>query len=998
MNGIVVTSWFVNDDAANQAFRVSAIEIATGDKASATFTDTVPANVSDALVDLTTEGNTGNDGAVVYQQAEAGSGTGVFPAFVTLQNNPTEQGYNSDNDDQQFDEGNNGPHNHSIQISDIPIVMGDGNNGTDDGTLYYQFLLDAHESQGNDAEYISLDQLIIYQEEDGDLTGFDPDTGFFDAVGEPEHLVYDLDASGDNWIAIDAQLSSGGGKSDMALLIPVSLFSSNPDLTYVYLYSQFGSQVGWASGSTPEEWALGDVGELPVISGQKLLDADGDLSTTDDQTPLEGWTIYIDADGSNTLNLGDLSTTTDADGNYSFGSLLPGTYTIREVVEDGYTQLSPLNPDEHVIELDEDDSTGNDFINLLNNPSYTIDKTITDVDGEGPSGTVDEAGDVISYQIVVTNDGNVDLTGVDVSDPLIDATLTGPTESDTTDGILAPGETWTYTGTYTVQQGDINDDGGDDGDIDNTATVSSNELPDESDSEETPIDRNPSYTIDKTITDVDGDGPTGTADEAGDVISYQIVVTNDGNVDLTSVDVSDPLIDATLTGPTESDTTDGILAPGETWTYTGTYTVQQGDINDDGGGDGDIDNTATVSSDELDDESDSEEAPIDRNPSYTIDKTITDVDGEGPLGTVEAAGDVISYQIVVTNDGNVDLEGVDVSDPLLEGANGTLGSATESIDADGILQVGETWTYTGTYTVQQGDINDNGGGDGDIDNTATVSSDELDDESDSASAPVDTGGGGQDTRILHIEKDADLTSVDSTSDVITYTMLVTNIGTVAIANVTVDDPFLSDEAPVLSGGFNVGDTNTDGLLDIDETWQFTGTHQVTQDELDSGDNIVNTATATGDDASPDDDSAIVPVDQNKALHIEKDADVACVDSTSDVITYTMLVTNAGNAAIANVDVDDPFLSNEAPVLSGGFNAGDTDGDNLLDVGETWQYTGSHQVTQAELNSGNDIVNTATATGDDAAPDSDNAIVDVVGGNPTTKGVWIARQTSLIGFG
>ena len=41
-------------------------------------------------------------------------------------------------------------------------------------------------------------------------------------------------------------------------------------------------------------------------------------------------------------------------------------------------------------------------------------------------------------------------------------------------------------------------------------------------------------------------------------------------------------------------------------------------------------------------------------------------------------------------------------------------------------------------------------------------------------------------------------------------------------------------------------------------------------------------------------------------------------------------------------VDDPFTTNEAPVLNGGFNVGDTDQDNLLDVTETWQYTASHR--------------------------------------------------------
>ena len=34
--------------------------------------------------------------------------------------------------------------------------------------------------------------------------------------------------------------------------------------------------------------------------------------------------------------------------------------------------------------------------------------------------------------------------------------------------------------------------------------------------------------------------------------------------------------------------------------------------------------------------------------------------------------------------------------------------------------------------------------------------------------------------------------------------------------------------------------------------------------------------------------------------------------------------------------------------STGFNSGDTDQDNLLDVNETWHYTASHAVTQAEL--------------------------------------------------
>src|SRR6185436_14880254 len=98
-----------------------------------------------------------------------------------------------------------------------------------------------------------------------------------------------------------------------------------------------------------------------------------------------------------------------------------------------------------------------------------------------------------------------------------------------------------------------------------------------------------------------------------------------------------------------------------------------------------------------------------------------------------------------------------------------------------------------------------------------------------------------------------------------------------------------------------------------------------------GTNIVNVATVTGTGATPDNYDATVPVAQSKVLHIEKDATVpgGTADVLGETISYTLAVTNQGNAAIANVVVDDPFTTNEAPVLSGTFNTGDTDHDDLL---------------------------------------------------------------------
>ena len=147
----------------------------------------------------------------------------------------------------------------------------------------------------------------------------------------------------------------------------------------------------------------------------------------------------------------------------------------------------------------------------------------------------------------------------------------------------------------------------------------------------------------------------------------------------------------------------------------------------------DIVNIGTVDSTEARPETDTETVTITQTPGYTISKTVFDVAGDGPAGEADEAGDVITYEIVVTNTGNLSINGVVLADPLLEGAFGTLGAAVESLNPDGILDVpGETFTYTGIYTVQQSDIDNFGidkdglpDGNGFIDNTASVTSIEI---------------------------------------------------------------------------------------------------------------------------------------------------------------------------------------------------------------------------------------------------------------------------------
>jgi hypothetical protein len=138
-----------------------------------------------------------------------------------------------------------------------------------------------------------------------------------------------------------------------------------------------------------------------------------------------------------------------------------------------------------------------------------------------------------------------------------------------------------------------------------------------------PLKVNPAYIIHKVVTDVAGNGPAGNVTGSGNLIGYQINVSNVGNVDLTNVTLNDSLI--YLTGPVESLNTNGILDPGEIWTYNGDYTVNQTDIDSNGGGDGLIENTVTVDCDQLDPKSHTAEVPLQGSTAYIIDKKVIDV-------------------------------------------------------------------------------------------------------------------------------------------------------------------------------------------------------------------------------------------------------------------------------------------------------------------------------------------------------------------------------------
>jgi hypothetical protein len=81
--------------------------------------------------------------------------------------------------------------------------------------------------------------------------------------------------------------------------------------------------------------------DLGGIGGIKWKDLNADGKRQPDEPGLPGVTIYLDLNKNGVLDVGEPRQVTDKSGNYKFLNLKAGTYVVREVVPDGYTQTFP---------------------------------------------------------------------------------------------------------------------------------------------------------------------------------------------------------------------------------------------------------------------------------------------------------------------------------------------------------------------------------------------------------------------------------------------------------------------------------------------------------------------------------------------------------------------------------------------------------------------------------------------------------------------------------
>jgi uncharacterized repeat protein (TIGR01451 family) len=275
-----------------------------------------------------------------------------------------------------------------------------------------------------------------------------------------------------------------------------------------------------------------------------------------------------------------------------------------------------------------------------------------------------------------------------------------------------------------------------------------------------------------------------TFDAAGQAITFTYTVANGTAVPLTGVTVTDAFTDAdpasaapttscvSLSNPDASCSgASTSLQPGQVATFTATYTTTQADVDH-----GVLRDQATSSGlpptgGMLEGTSAVVTVTAEQDPSLDLQKTSIP-------GQVDAAGQEVTYSFLVSNDGNVTIDGIDVIETVFTGT-GVLGPVDCPATS---LAPGDDVTCTAIYTVTQDDIDA-----GQVDNTAQATG--VDPAGIAIPLPPSS------TAIVDVllapaitlVKTADVGQVTKPGAVISYGFQVTNGGNTTLTGVHIDE-------------------------------------------------------------------------------------------------------------------------------------------------------------------------------------------------------------------
>lgn len=558
-------------------------------------------------------------------------------------------------------------------------------------------------------------------------------------------------------------------------------------------------------------------------------------------------------------------------------------------------------------------------------PSLEVTKTATEIiKANGDKVTIDDKtseedkkvseGDKVTYRITVKNTGNVKLTDIIVTDSLqveYKGTEKAPGATIKEISELAPNATDTIYVTFEVTQDYIDKNGK----IENVATATTtfeDEPVTDTDTDDTiPTNNTPSITLKKEATQIkaveskdfenvekdDNGNVTTYVENVGDTIKYTITVTNNGGKTLENVNVVDEDHNVKVlkitkgtnvyqeTGKEDDiakgtnlldflpDTENKTLEPGESYVIEIEYVVESVNNVDN------ITNTAKVTATPKNEttpveDKDTESLPVPEKPAASIEKisvkvnTTTLTTDEDRANVKLHKDDVITYEIVVSNDGNKDLTDVVVTDDhevTVESVEKVNADDTRTLDeeltanADNdnllgktTLGAGEEYVITVTYIVPDNSIDEsdkeNGNKLTNIANLSVKYKDKTitysdDDTLTKAEEPIISQV--KASRVIRNGKVQKESTIQK-GDIIEYTITVSNTGnvsgTTAVKDTMLKDNITSGKISMVEDTINVTVTRAseESKTSVAETTTVDGLANGLKMTIDNGDTVTIT--------------------------------------------------------------------------------------------------------------------------------------------------------------
>ena len=542
--------------------------------------------------------------------------------------------------------------------------------------------------------------------------------------------------------------------------------------------------------------------------------------------------------------------------------------------------------------------------------AWEVTKTVSGMTGEGEGQNQKaQVGDELIYTITVANTGNVEITKpvtdtFKVDDTELTLSLTKAEISQGTYAggkvTLAEAETIVLMANYTVTATDNK--------LVNAVVVGDPTDPDDpKDEVTTDVEDKEAWKVTKTVSGMTGEGE-GQNQKAnvGDELTYTITIENTGNVEITKpvtdtfkVDDTEVELELTKSGSSQGSYADGnvTLAKGETIVLTAGYTVTATDnrlVN------------AVVVGDPDDPNVQEDEVPTDveDTPKWTVDKKVYHtVDGElAELGADEKAkvGEVLTYEVTVSNTGNTKIEEKLIDTFLVDEAPAELTTALEkksgsdgiyTADGNVILEEKETIVLTATYEVKVTDSS--------ILNTAKVGTDPEDPED-----PVPTDV--EDKPDWTVEKT--LTNAGTgengefkLGETAEFDIVVTNTGNTELTDLPVIEN-LNGAKFVEDAAYTVSADGAEATVTIPKNETVTLKAVYTIQEADLGKEIKNVVTTKSGDKEIPGETPVPTDTRNPQLGVTKEAisTPAAANgkyAAGETITYKVRVENTGNLTI-----------------------------------------------------------------------------------------------------